>query len=300
MPLVGELVRAPAKVNLCLRVCGNRSDGYHLIESLMVPISLCDDLRIAVKPLSGFGVGPVITIRSSSAELPQDSSNLAYRAADAFMIAANQRIAVDIEIRKRIPIGSGLGGGSSDAAAVLLALNRTLRQPLLEGQLAELGATIGADIPFFIYGRPARIGGVGEQVVPITLGATLNLVVCSDGFALSTGLVYARVRAAALSLTSDASLSNIADFVEGRRPFTELLVNDLEQAAAEIHPEVLSLKARVMAEGAQAALMTGSGSAVFGLCADPESAVNTATRLRSQGLWAEAVQTLELSPALGN
>jgi 4-diphosphocytidyl-2-C-methyl-D-erythritol kinase len=300
MPVVRELVRAPAKVNLCLRVRGSRSDGYHLIDSLVVPIGLCDDLRIAVKPLPGLGVRPVITIRSGSAELPQDSSNLAYRAADAFMIAANQRIAVDIEIQKRIPIGSGLGGGSSDAAAVLLALNRTLGQPLREGQLAELGATIGADIPFFIYGRPARIGGVGEQVAPITLGATLNLVVCSDGFALSTGLVYAHVRVAATSLTSDAPVSNIADFVEGRRPFTELLVNDLEAAAAEIHPEVLSLKARVMAEGAQAALMTGSGSAVFGLCADPESAVNAATRLRGQGLWAEAVRTLELSPALGN
>ena len=101
-------------------------------------------------------------------------------------------------------------------------------------------------------------------------------------------------------MTSKASVSNIAAFVEGRKPFTDLLVNDLEETAAEIHPEVLSLKARVVNEGAQAALMTGSGSAVFGIWADPQSAADSAARLRSQGLWAEAVETLELSPDLGH
>ena len=300
MSVVRESVRAPAKVNLYLRIRGRRLDGYHLIDSVIAPISLCDDLHIAVRSLPERGARSLITVRCTSAELPHDARNLAYRAADAFMSAANRCAAVDIEIHKRIPIGSGLGGGSSDAAAVLLTLNRIFGRPLLDGQLADVGAAIGADVPFFIHGRPAQVAGIGDAIVPIRLGPTLNLVVCSDGFSLSTGLVYSLVRVPALSLTTDSAVSNIATFVEGRKPFTDLLVNDLEEAAAQIHPEVLSLKARVMAEGAHAALMTGSGSAVFGVWAGPRSAADAAMRLRSQGLWAEAVETLELSPALGN
>ena len=300
MTVVDELVRAPAKVNLYLRVCGKRGDGYHVIDSLMVPISLYDELHVGVHSLLKKTSRPTIALHTDSALLSGGASNLAYRAAEAFMTATQGSIAVDIRIRKRIPIGSGLGGGSSDAAAVLLVLNRVLGYPLETPQLAYVGARIGADIPFFIYGRPARLGGVGEDIEPTTLGACLNLVVCSDGYPLSTGLVYSQVRATALSLTRVVPVSNIAAFVEGRKPFTDLLVNDLEEAAAQIHPEVLSLKARVMEEGAQAALMTGSGSAVFGVWANPQSAADAAARLRRHGLWAEAVQTLDLSPAVGN
>jgi len=295
-----QLVQTPAKVNLRLRLCGKRADGYHLIDSLMVPISLCDELLLAIRRPQQGALGPSVSVEVDCAQIPTGADNLAHRAAAAFVQVTQECISVDIQIRKRIPAGSGLGGGSSDAAAVLLTLNRLLGYPLPPTQLASVGARIGTDVPFFVGGRPARVTGVGEQIVPITLGATLNLVVCSDGFTLSTAHVYSHVRVASHSLTSDPPVSNISDFVEGRKPFTDLLVNDLEQAAAQIHPEVLSLKARVMEEGAQAALMTGSGSAVFGVWADPQSAARAAARLRSQGLWAEAVQTLERSPALGN
>lgn len=301
MALHEELVRAPAKVNLRLRIVGKRSDGYHLLDSLMVPISLYDELFVTIYLPPPTPIARTISVRTDSAQLPADTENLAYRAAEVFMAAAkSDELAVNIEIRKRIPIGSGLGGGSSDAAAVLLTLNRALGSPLEIDRLAAVGASIGADVPFFLYGRPARITGIGERVVPTKLGPPLNLVVCSDGYTLSTGLVYSYVTVAAHSLTSPPPVSNIPDFVEGRKPFTDLLVNDLEEAAAQIHPGVLSLKARVMAEGAQAALMSGSGSAVFGVWADLKSAVAAAARLRRRGLWAEAAQTLERSPALGN
>lgn len=295
-----QLVQTPAKVNLSLRLCGKRADGYHLIDSLMVPISLCDELLVAIRTRQPGALQPSVSVEADCAQIPSGADNLAYQAAAAFVKVAQQSVAIAIHIRKRIPVGSGLGGGSSDAAAVLLALNRFLGHPLQPAQLADVGARIGADVPFFVYGRPARVTGTGERIVPITLGATLNLVVCSDGYKLSTAHVYSQVRAASHSLTSDPPVSNITDFVEGRRPFTDLLVNDLEGAAAHIHPEVLSLKARVMQEGAQAALMTGSGSAVFGVWAHRQSAAEAAARLRRQGLWAEAVQTLERSPALGN
>jgi 4-diphosphocytidyl-2-C-methyl-D-erythritol kinase len=295
-----ELVRAPAKVNLYLRVCGRRDDGYHLIDSLMVPISLYDELRIAVRSVTRATLRSPITVSADVIHLPSGTFNLAYRAAEAFTAALNQSMAVDIRIRKRIPIGSGLGGGSSDAAAVLLTLNRLLGQPLPTPQLAEVAAKIGADVPFFIYGRPARVSGVGEQVAPTTLGPCLDLVICSDGHPLSTALVYSQIRAMPLSLTRGPAASNIANFVGGRKPFTDLLVNDLEEAAAQIHPALPCLKTKVMEAGAQAALMSGSGSAVFGVWADARSAVEGAARLRRQALWAEAVQTLDLSPALGN
>jgi 4-diphosphocytidyl-2-C-methyl-D-erythritol kinase len=301
VPVLKESVRAPAKVNLRLRIVGKRADGYHLIDSLMAPISLFDHLDIAVSHSPGRAAAPAtVVVHTDSADIPGGADNLAHRAAVAFIAAAAQDIAVEIQVRKRIPIGSGLGGGSSDAAAVLLTLNRMLGFPLEIGRLAEVAAGIGADIPFFVYGCPARVTGIGEQVLPTALGASLHLVVCSDGYMLPTWLVYSHVRPATPSLTSESAVSNIRDFVEGRKPFSDLLVNDLEEAAAEIHPEVLSLKARVMEAGAQAALMSGSGSAVFGVCAYPQSAAAATVGLRRCGLWAEAVQTLELSPALGN
>jgi 4-diphosphocytidyl-2-C-methyl-D-erythritol kinase len=116
MLILDELVLAPAKVNLYLRICGRRDDGYHLIDSLMVPISLYDELRIAVR--SVVQTTAPITVWTDSVHLPSGTTNLAYRAAEAFTTALQQSIAVDIQIHKRIPIGSGLGGGSSDAAAV--------------------------------------------------------------------------------------------------------------------------------------------------------------------------------------
>jgi 4-diphosphocytidyl-2-C-methyl-D-erythritol kinase len=300
MAVHDELVRAPAKVNLYLQICGKRADGYHLIDSLMVPITLCDDLLVAVRSLRQKTTPPVVAVSVDSQEVPSGPDNLAYRAASAFIDAVQQSIAVNVRIRKRIPPGSGLGGGSSDAAAVLLTLNRVLGHPLPTARLADLGAELGADVPFFIYGRTANVSGVGKHIVPTTLGACLPLVLCSDGYALSTGRVYAQMDRPGLSLTTRPTISNIAPFVEGRKPFTDLLVNDLEEAAGRIHPEVLSLKARVMEEGAQAALMTGSGSAVFGVCANMQSAAHAAARLRRRGLWAEAVRTLDLSPVLGN
>ena len=295
-----ELVRAPAKVNFYLRVCGRRDDGYHLIDSLMAPISLYDALHITVRSAAQTISLPPITLWTDSVHLPSGRDNLAYRAAEAFTAAVQQPMAVDIRIHKQIPIGSGLGGGSSDAAAVLLTLNRLLGNPLSTLQLADAGARIGADVPFFIYGRPARVRGVGEQVAPTTLGGRFDLVVCSNGLPLSTALVYSQLRTMPLSLTRGCAVSNIATFVEGRKPLTDLLVNDLEKAAVQIHPELLSLKAKVMEAGAQAALMSGSGSAVFGVWNDAQSAADGAARLQRLGLWAKAVQTLELSPALGN
>jgi 4-diphosphocytidyl-2-C-methyl-D-erythritol kinase len=294
MQIVEEIVRAPAKVNLYLHILGRRADGYHLLDSLMVPVSLYDELRVRV---SASETTSTIAVGSNSAALPCGPTNLAHRAAALFLETTRRTAAVDISLTKRIPIGSGLGGGSSDAAAVLLALNRLLGCPFNPAELASLAGQLGADVTFFAYGRPARVGGIGEHVVPVDL-PTLPLVICTDGYALSTRQVYSRVDLA--SLTSHEPVTNISELVGGRRPISKWLTNDLETAAAGVHPEVLSLKAKLVEQGALGALMTGSGSAVFGVWPDPQLARDAATRLRQQGLWAESVVTVNRSPAVGN
>ena len=288
-------VRAPAKLNLILRVVGRRDDGYHLLDSLVVPISLFDELRIVLEESPG--AEPLVRIRSGSPGVPIDDSNLAHRAAVQLLRRIGRSARVQIDLVKRIPIGSGLGGGSSDAAAVLLALNDCLGRPLGCTELARLGLTFGADVPFFVYGTPARVRGIGEIVEAIHLPAAIHAVVCSDGFHLPTASVYARVPD---SLTKQEPDTRIRDFVAGRTRLENVLVNDLELIAAEIHPPILALKARLVALGAAAALMTGSGSALFGVWPDAAKAGAAARKLRAEGWWADAVEALADSPALAS
>ena len=291
MPSLREKVRAPAKLNLSLRIVGRRHDGYHLLDTLVVPVSLYDELVLGVAPADS----PQITVSCDSHHVPDGPANLAYRAAALFLDSVGQDFTVNIGIAKRIPVGSGLGGGSSDAAAVLTTLNRLLGSPLSNERLAGLALELGADVTFFVFGRPARARGIGEQLEFVEFPERPFFVLCSDGYALATKSVYARVD---LSLTSAGTNSNILPFIGGRARVEDVLVNDLEAAAAQLHPEVLSLKARLMEEGAVGALMTGSGSAVFGVWYDLHSAVQAAMRLRACGLWAEAVHVLNAAPTV--
>ncbi len=296
--MLEQQVQAAAKVNLYLRVLGRRPDGYHDLDSLMVPVGLYDQLRIRVGPPAEFAQPqPRITLTSDSPGAPSDPTNLAHRAAARLLSHLGQDVNVEIHLRKRIPIGSGLGGGSSDAAAVLVTVNRLLGCPLQTAELASLGAELGADVPFFVYGRPAQVGGRGENVTPMQWNPSLPLVVCSDGFVLATRLVYSLLD---VSLTTERRASSIGPLVSGSEPISSMLVNDLETAAAKVHPEVLSLKARLVEHGALGALMTGSGSAVFGIWPDLELAERAAEQLRRQGLWAEAAQTLDESLAVAS
>jgi len=291
-------ILAPAKINFSLRILGRREDGYHLLDSVMLPIDLYDELTITMAPgTQRTHAAASIMVTSDSAMAPGGEGNLAHKAARLLLEVVGRALDVRAHIVKRIPVGSGLGGGSSDAAAMLLALNRYLEEPFSTAQLAALGGRIGADVSFFIYGRPARIRGIGEQVTALEHWPALSLVVCYDGFALSTKLVYSKVQ---LSLTTQRPDSNITPLVVDQEPISESLVNDLEAPAAQIHPEVMSLKARLLEQGARGALMTGSGSAVFGVFVDAQQAQRAAAALRTQGVWAAAVRTLDISPAVKN
>lgn len=281
---------APAKLNLSLRIVGRRADGYHLLDSCMVPISVYDRLELT------FVAGPQVQVRCRVWQpgTPQDGDNLAARAAHLFMRQTGITGSVSIAIDKEIPIGAGLGGGSSDAAAVLRMLARGLANGLGLDQLAHWSVDLGADVPFFVYGIPARVGGVGEHVEQAAPPVTGPVVVVFPGTGLSTVEVY---RAYDDSLTRSVDLSSGSLFASDQGSFREILVNDLEAAAMRIYPPLRLLKLRMFELGASGALMTGSGSALFGIWKDGLAAQAAATTLRTtDGLWARSVEILTRTP----
>jgi 4-diphosphocytidyl-2-C-methyl-D-erythritol kinase len=288
---------SPAKVNLSLHLTGRRDDGYHLIESVFVPLNLFDRLEINFAAPVPNGT---IEVTSDTAEVPSGPSNLIFRAADIMRRRTGENFSLTVRLHKRIPVGSGLGGGSSNAATILSFLNVVLGLPLQQSALAAVGMEVGADVPFFVYGKPAIVRGVGERVEPLSAPLDASFVVCSPRAHLATAAVYARAdqisgNQGRASLTTRCPESNIADFIAGRRPLAELLANDLEEAAAQMCPEVRRLKSELLCLGAQGASMTGSGSAVFGVCPDAESAERIAIALRRKGLWACSTKTLRAS-----
>ncbi|HVN84596.1 MAG TPA: 4-(cytidine 5'-diphospho)-2-C-methyl-D-erythritol kinase [Candidatus Binatia bacterium] len=291
-------VLAPAKINLALRIVDRRADGYHLLDSLMTPIDLYDELFIRVDPRGRRS----ITVACDEAAVPSGPGNLAYRAAELFLARCSMSAAVSIDLHKRIPAGSGLGGGSSDAAAVLLALNEMLSGGRTRGRLAAWGAELGADVPFSVHGRPARVQGIGEQVSVLNGWPGIAMVVARPARGLSTAAIYRRfderVREPEASLTKRDLATSIADFAAGRSPLRELLVNDLEAVAVEVCPDVGSVKTLLQELGADGTLMTGSGSAVFGVWPSLDAARTAAAAICDRGYWAVAAQTIDASPAI--
>jgi 4-diphosphocytidyl-2-C-methyl-D-erythritol kinase len=256
-------VLAPAKINVFLRIIGRRPDGYHLLDSLMVPISLYDEIELETWNV-GRGVWTeknTITVTCDDPTLPADETNLAYKAAALLGKETGVNARIAIALRKRIPTGAGLGGGSSDAAAVLKGLNLLLSLGFNEDRLRTLASQLGADVPFFIPCRPARVQGVGEILTPFPPLPVKWFVVIVPPFGVSTPWAYRRFDE--LSSQTDA----VDDFAltNGHWPETELFVNDLERAVIPAHPPIGELKARLLQSGAEAALMSGSGSAVFGM-----------------------------------
>ena len=283
-------VCASAKINLRLQIVGRRDDGYHLLDSIAVPIDLHDQIHIRIERASS----PAVSVLCEPPDAaPGGADNLAVRAALWFMERTRTDAHVTIRLVKRIPWGAGLGGGSSDAAAVLRALNAMLGEPIPMAELIASSLTLGADVPLFVFGRPAHMTGVGEilEVCPITVRAPA--VVAFAGAPLSTATVYAKYDDL---LTMSGPLSTIRASV--REPLRTMLQNDLEAAAFQIQPGLHSLKRRLCSLGAEGALMTGSGSAVFGIWRNWDDASAAAQQLCMAGVWARVVRVLERVPAV--
>ncbi|BBO71717.1 4-diphosphocytidyl-2-C-methyl-D-erythritol kinase [Desulfosarcina alkanivorans] len=267
-------IKAPAKINLFLRITGKRPDGYHDLYSLMCPLALYDTLSLVF-------CGSGISVFCDHPGIPEDSSNLAFCSAERFFDAAfDGNIppggGLAIHIEKNIPVGAGLGGGSSDAAAVLTALNRHFGQPLSPPALMALGARIGADIPFFILGVPALASGTGDRLSPFPHLTPWTALLVYPNEAVSTAWVYKNLN---LRLTKDEK--KLSKFHFDGRFFNvdEHLVNDLECVTEKAIPVIKGIKRLLLAHGAAGAMMSGSGSTVFGLFADPERANSAYTAL---------------------
>ncbi len=274
-------ILAPAKINLTLRILDKRPDGFHEIESLVQKVDLCD--RITLEASRGGN----ITLSCSDPDIPEGSGNLAYRAAVLLAEAAGvKNRGVAIKLEKNIPAGAGLGGGSSDAAAVLSGLCSLWDLPVDTGFLTELGSQLGSDVPLFLYPSPAMIMGRGEKVMPVTVRINGYFVIVFPGFPVSAGWAYSKFR---LTKSSDKYRLSALSKAEGGElkpdAWSGLLVNDLEPAVVRKYPEIALAKEALMREGARAALMSGSGSAVFGLFDERETAHRAAGEIAVSEGW---------------
>lgn len=303
------VIEAPAKVNLGLRIRGRRADGHHLLESLFAPLALADRLRIALRP-SGVEPGgarfAIEVTGERAAGVPVDRSNLAVRAAEAFLdAAARPDLGVDLVLEKRVPAQAGLGGGSSDAGAVLRALTVLLPGAVGSSRLAALALQLGADVPYFLDPRPALVSGIGEQIEAVAAIAPLVLLLVHPGVGLSTAAVYAAFDALGAALTPPSPGPTVRPPEGPLAPETlaRLLENDLEPAAVRLCPALVRLRQRIAGAGALAVGMSGSGPTLFGVFADEIAARRAATRMGEQtepddgtardgGLWARVTRTV--------
>ena len=273
-------ILAPAKINLFLEVLGRRQDGYHELRTLMCCISLCDKLSLTLG-------GTADRIYCDHPNVPSDDSNLALKAAKLFnhYLLENTEIKpqkVTIQLTKQIPSGAGLGGGSSDAAAVLVHLNNLYNQPFTVSRMQGMALKIGADVPFFIEQRPALACGIGEQLEPFSGISPWAVVVVYPGFAISTAQVFENLN---LGLTNCKKKLSYPLFNQGKFDPTRHLYNDLEIVVARRFPIIEQVKKELLNQGAMGSLMTGSGSAVFGLFADTSAAHSAANQLNSRSDW---------------
>lgn len=274
-------IRAPAKINLRLKVVGKRADGYHLLDTIMVPVSLYDEIEIhklRIAPTQEKTADELIKITCDDPAVPAGEENLAYRAAQLILKNRCGVPAVHIHIRKRIPLGAGLGGASTDAAATLVGLNRLFKLRLSFPKLEKMALSLGADVPFFIRARPARARGIGERLSPLGELPRIWSVIIYPGFPVSTAWVYGNLA----KLTKPIANTSIATSLKSFDQLSSLLENDLESVTLDRYPEIGLLKQKLLREGAPRVLMSGSGSSVFGVFASKQAALTAFERLRKE------------------
>ena len=277
-------VLAPAKINLCLSVLGKRPDGYHDVEMLMQMVGLYDEVTVS---LAGAG----ISVTCDDGTAPSGRGNIAWKAAEAILSRSDGKRGLAVTIKKAIPTAAGLGGGSSDAAAVLAAANKLLGTGFDRVQLAEIGAGIGMDVPFFFNGPLALAQGRGETLTRLAALSNFWVLLVNPGFETSTAWVYKNLN---LRLTKNAGCNKIAGFTV--RNIALRLHNDLETVTAVAHPVITRIEEALLAHGAAGARMSGSGPTVFGIFEDEDGCRAAAAGLSGNGWRIYPVEALTASP----
>lgn len=263
-------LESPAKVNLRLEILKKREDGYHEIRTVFQKISLHDMLSFSFKNGKG------ISITTNQANLPVGESNLVYKAAQAILSHSDYRKGISIYIDKKIPLGAGLGGGSSNAATTLMAFNRLLQTGFSQKELISMGAQIGADVPFFLLGRGAIATGIGERLKEVDL-PILWYVLINPNFEVSTRWAYQSSK-----LTKKTFRYKIQEFLTTPEEISEILRNDLEEVVSKAFPQIDQMKRILSSTGALGTMMTGSGPTVFGIFSKKEDAFKAYKKVKNQ------------------
>jgi 4-diphosphocytidyl-2-C-methyl-D-erythritol kinase len=280
-PMPAFILKAPAKINLRLKILGKRADGYHEIEPLMQPIGLWDTIRLQPRDRGVEMVCP------GHPELA-GGENLVVKALKILGEELGRSLSFRVHLTKRIPWGAGLGGGSSDAAAVLKGVNDRLGRPVVPERLSQLAAQLGSDVPFFLLEQTAWARGRGERLEPAPGWPAWWVVLVCPGFPLSTAWAYERVK---IPLTKKNKRTIIKSLkITPGLPPAAFLENDLEEAVFPHYPVLADLKEALRRLGAAGALMTGSGSTVFGLWENKAAAARAARALQEEG-WPQVLLT---------
>ena len=271
-------LKAPAKINLFLEILGKRDDGYHEIETVMQEIDLVDNLQFEE-------IQEGVRLKCNDKNIPSDENNLVCKAANLILNECGIKRGVLISLEKNIPVGAGLGGGSSDAAATLKALNLLWKIGLNDAELMEFAAKLGSDIPFFIKGKTALCSGRGEKITPIEVKSEMNYLVIFPHINISTATIYRNLK---IDLTK--KIIDVSFFLNAlKHPkvagICKLLFNRLEEVVFTTYPDLLDVKKTLDHFDFCGLSVSGSGSAFFGLCRDRQQAkaIKSKIELSSMG-----------------
>lgn len=276
--LQSMIIQAPAKVNYRLDVVGRRSNGYHELRMIMQRVNLCDEVTLRLVAQPG------IRVTCGREGVPDGEGNIAWKAARVMLELTGGDQGVEIEIVKHIPVAAGLGGGSSDCAAVLLGLNELLGLGLSRERLMEIGVKLGADVPFFVFGQTALAEGIGELLSPLVKVPAAWVVLVNPNLPVSTAWVYQN-----LQLTQRDQLAKLPNSFENVADVCRVFGNDLESVTIPAFPVIDEIKRSLISCGAAGALMSGSGPTVFGLFEDEVTARQAGESLQRQQDWFVAV-----------
>lgn len=265
------------KVNLGLRVVGKRDDGYHNIETVFSTIELKDQLTIE-ESNSG------IEVHADGRGVPEGKENLAYAAAERTLGMAGNGSGIRVTIKKEIPAGGGLGGASSNAAAVIVGANQLLELGLAETDLYKIARSVGSDVPFFIRGGSALATGRGDRLQFFDAGMSVDLVIVFPGFPISTSWAYSKVDSGLTPEWFDIKILASALEQGDLSSLCKRLYNSFEDIVFESYPALFEIKNKMIEFGAVGSLLSGSGSCLFGIALDAESGAELAARLGREGL----------------
>ena len=271
-------ILSPAKVNLRLEILNKREDGYHEIFSLIQGVGLYDEIEIEISDTDGI-VLEIGGVYSNLLGGLDNRGNLAYRGAQAFIDATGIDKGVRIRLNKRIPVAAGLGGGSSNAASVLMGLNSIFEYPLSEDELISIGRGIGADVPFFLFRGPALASGIGDILQRVEL-PELWYVIVWPRIHISTREAYQSLNFGLTKKVLDINIESLKDNLMDVGFLSRFLYNDLEKVGVERYPEIGFIKEALYRYDPMGSLMSGSGSSVFGVFVDRGKAEEAYTGLR--------------------